>query len=333
MRAIVVGGAGFLGSHIIDRLIQDHIEVLCIDKLGCNTAYLDKLKVPIIYGDIGDKESIKKHLRKGDLVFHVAAILGAANASWNAYEKVNVNGTKNVFDAALEKEASAFLFMSTYGVYGPQGSLDDPLTEDKELKPYSYYDKSKYLGEKYIEEKGQAGNICCIIFRAPVIFGPRANPKSGTGILFSYLRSGIFATFGNTKQMFSVCYVKNLANAFVYFAKKHKEGIHIYNMANYPVDTFEKFLSEVRTHYEFRVLKIPASIGLLLIDISESISKMTHTAPVIPKDFILGLVSDAYNSSISKAISQGYEQEYSIEQGVKETVAHLNKDNHGPHTD
>lgn len=324
MRAVVIGGAGFLGSHIIDRLIKEDIEVICIDRPESNVTYLNEIKVPVFYGDITDKKSIAKHIKKGDMVFHIAAILGAANASWNTYQKINVNGTKNVLEAALEKEAKSFLFMSTYGVYGPHGSLDNPLNENMELNPYSLYDRSKYLGEKYIKEKGQEGNICCIIFRAPVIFGPRANPKSGMGMLFYWLKRGIFATFGDTKQKFSVCYVKNLANAFVHFAKKHENGTHIYNMANHPVNTFDEFLSEIKRYYKFRIIKIPAFIGLQLIIISEFIAKLTSTVPVVPKDFILGLVSDAYNSSISKAIGEGYAEEYSISQGVKETVEYLN---------
>ena len=328
MTAIVIGGAGFVGSHIIDRLIKENIEVLCIDRLGCDTTHLEKIHVPIAYGDITDKDSIQKHIRKGDMVFHVAAILGAANASWKTYEKVNVQGTRNVLDAAIEQEASSFSFMSTYGVYGPyQGSLETPLTEKMSLDPYSYYDKSKYLGEKYIEERAANERICCNIFRSPVIFGPRANPSSGTGILFNFLKKGIFFTFGDTKQKFSICYVKNLAEAFVFFAHRNKQGIHKYNMANHPVEAYENFLSEVRKYYAFRLVKVPASVGLLLADIAAFLSKATHTKPLVPKDFILGLVSDAYNSSIEKAISEGYEERYSIAQGIKETIGYLESQN------
>lgn len=328
MRVIVIGGAGFLGSHIIERLIKDNVEVLCIDKLGCDTTFLEKLNVPIAYGNITDKDSIKKHIRKGDMVFHVAAILGAANASWKSYETINVQGTRNVLDASIEQEASSFSFMSTYGIYGPyQGSLESPLIEKMPPDPYSYYDKSKYLGEKYIEEQAANEKICCTIFRSPVIFGPRANPRSGTGILFNFLKKGLFLTFGNTKQKFSICYVKNLVEAFVFFAHRNKKGIHKYNMANHPVDTFENFLSEVRKYYSFRLVKVPAFVGLLLSDTAAFISKTTNTKPLVPKDFILGLVSDAYNSSIEKAIREGYEEKYSLAQGIKETVEYLESQN------
>lgn len=325
MRAVIIGGAGFLGSHIIDRLLKDNYEVICIDQPGCNTTYLDEIHLPVVYGDITNKESIKQHLRKGDMVFHVAALLGAARASWESYEKINVKGTMNVFDAALESGAQSFLFMSTYGVYGPHGSLEHPLSEEMELHPYSYYDKSKFMGEKYIEDNIGDGQMCCVIFRAPVIYGPRANPISGTGVVFRLLKKGLFAVFGNTKQKFSICYVKNLAKAFVYFAQKHKKGIHIYNMAHAPVDTLESFLSEVGNYYSFRVLKAPASVGLLIANISDAISKRTNTKPLVPKDFILGLISDAYNSSISKAIDEGYKEEYSLSQGVRETVEYLSQ--------
>ena len=323
MRAVVIGGAGFLGSHIIDRLLRDNFEVVCIDQQGCNTAYLDSIHVPILSGNITDKESIKQHLQKGDLVFHIAAILGAARASWAAYEKVNVRGTMNAFDAALEKEANSFLFMSTYGVYGPHGSLEHPLTEEMQPQPYSHYDQSKYLGEKYIMDNATKGSMSCVIFRAPVIYGPRANPKSGTATVFHSLKRGLFAVFGNTKQKFSVCYVKNLANAFVFFAQKHRQGVHVYNMAHSPSGTLEDFLSEIGKYYSFRVLKMPASVGLFLAKISDAISKRTGTKPLVPMDLVLGLVSDAYNSSISKAIGEGYNEEYSIGEGVKETVESL----------
>lgn len=262
MRAVVIGGAGFLGSHIIDRLLTEDFEVVCIDRQGCDTTYLDSIHVPVLYGDITDKESLKQRLQKGDVVFHIAAILGAARASWAAYEKVNVKGTMNAFDAALEKGADSFLFMSTYGVYGPHGSLERPLTEDMQPQPYSHYDQSKYLGEKYILDNAAKGSMNCVIFRAPVIYGPRANPMSGTATVFRSLKRGLFGVFGNAKQKFSVCYVKNLANAFVYFAQKRKQGVHIYNIAHTPVGTLEDFLSEIGKRYSFRVLKLPASARL-----------------------------------------------------------------------
>jgi UDP-glucose 4-epimerase len=325
MRAVIIGGAGFLGSHIIERLVRDNIEVVCVDMPGCNTSFLNQIGVPVRYGDITEKESLKPHIQQGDWVFHIAAILGAANANWKVYEKVNVNGTRNALDAAVEKGARSFLFMSTYGVYGPQGSLEHPLQEDMTPNPYSYYDRSKYLGEQSIETKVRRGDINGIILRAPVIFGPRANPKSGTGILFRFLKRGIFAIFGNAKQKFSVCYVKNLANAFAHFAIQHHEGFHLYNLANQPVNTFEDFLGEIGVYYRFKILKLPASLGLILANGSDLLSKHTGIKHLVPKDAVLGMTSHAYNSSIAKAISAGYVQEYSIGQGVKETVEYYEK--------
>ncbi len=317
MRAVVVGGSGFLGSHIIDRLKKEEIEVLCIDKQ--RSAYIETLGVQFAAADITDKKTISCHLREGDIVIHVAAILGAAMAKWDVYKRFNVDGAKNVFDAAIEKKAKTFVFMSTFGVYGPNGSLEKPLTEESEIMPYSDYDRSKSLAEEYIL-KNTKNRICSIIIRSPVIFGPRANPRSGMGMLFTSIKRGLFVTFGTTRNTFAFCYVKNLANAIVHLISRHHKGAHILNIASTPPCTMENFLAEARKRKKFIVLKLPAILGIILADISLAVSRITSCPPALPKDVVLGLISDSYNNSIQKAIKDGYEEEYTMEQAIKETL-------------
>jgi len=321
MRAVVIGGAGFLGSHLIDLLLKRNNQVLCIDRESCDTNYMDSINIPVLKGDITDRESIEKHLKEGDVVFHVAALLGAARASREAYWKVNVDGAENVLQAAINKKAKAFVFPSSLAAMGPVGSPEKPMTEETHPKPDSLYGESKLEAEKRIRELGE-GKITCIIFRPPPIFGSRFFPKSAAALLFKNMQKPTFFIIGDTMNTFPICYVKNLVGAMVDFAEKKSSGVHAYLIADGPPVVFNDLLMMIRNEFGVnkRIIHVPYWFAYALAWKFEIISKIFGKTPMLSRDVVNGMAKSVYQYDISKAVSHGYKPIVTLAQGVHETA-------------
>ena len=117
VRNLVTGATGFIGSHIAERLIKDREEVVALVRKTSNTAFLSGIGVKFAYGDINDLESVKKAMQGIDVVYHSAALADEWISRKKAYH-VNVEGTRNLLDAARAAKVKRFVFISSLAVLG-----------------------------------------------------------------------------------------------------------------------------------------------------------------------------------------------------------------------
>ncbi len=263
--SIVTGGAGFIGSHIVEKLKQlDHMVVVIDNEYSDNDNFhwrKDTLNVNI---DITDYKALKKAFTGADYIFHLAAEARIGPAIENPVNAVNINtiGTCNVLQCAREVKAKKVLYSSTSSGYGLNEAPNIETQPDDCLNPYSV---SKIAGEKLCKMYTDLYGLNTIIFRYFNVFGERA-PRKGqyapvTGIFLRQKAAGEPLTIvGDGEQRRDYIYVKDVANANVMAAISNPDDDaygQVYNVGsgkNYSVNEIASFISD-------DTINIPPRIG------------------------------------------------------------------------
>ena len=180
-KCLVTGGAGFIGSHIVDALVVQGDEVRVFDNLS--TGKIENLvqvksKIELITSDLRDKEALHRAVKGVDYVFHVAALRAVLRSVDDPLEtnEVNVAGTLNVLLAARDAGVKRVIFSSSSSVYGDTQKF--PCQEDDKPRPQSPYAASKIMGEYYCQIFSRLYGLETVSLRYFNVFGPRQNPES-----------------------------------------------------------------------------------------------------------------------------------------------------------
>jgi UDP-glucose 4-epimerase len=232
---VVTGGAGFIGSHLVRRLLADGYKVRVFDNF--TTGILDNLTgldgVEVVHGDVRSPADIKKATRDVQAVFHLAAI-ASVERSWTdpvATLAVNSHGTATVVEAAVENGVSAVVYSSSAAVYGDHEA--GTTSEEVEPRPISPYGYSKLLGEKIAlaHSNGPKGTRV-IALRYFNVFGPRQDPDSPYSavipIFIRHALAGSTATiYGDGRQSRDFLHVDDVAEANVRALESGASGLAI----------------------------------------------------------------------------------------------------------
>lgn len=230
---LVTGGAGFIGSHLVRRLMSEGIGVRVLDNFATgrrsNLAGVDGLDV--MDGDIRSLADVKKAVHGVDAVFHLAALPSVAR-SWKdpvATLATNSHGTANLIEAAAANGVSAFIYSSSSSIYGDQKA--ERKSEDLAPKPISPYGYSKLLGEKIAlaHARGPEG-LRVVALRYFNVFGPRQDPDSPYAavipLFISHALAGTTATIdGDGTQSRDFTYVDNVVDANLCALKSTASGV------------------------------------------------------------------------------------------------------------
>jgi len=263
--SIVTGGAGFIGSHIVEKLKRlDHMVVVIDNEYSDNDNFhwrKDTLNVNI---DITDYKALKKAFTGADYIFHCAAEARIGPAIENPVNALNINtlGTCNVLQCAREVGAKKVLYSSTSSGYGLNEAPNIETQPDDCLNPYSV---SKIAGEKLCKMYTDLYGLNTIIFRYFNVLGERA-PRKGqyapvTGIFLRQKEAGESLTIvGDGEQRRDYIYVKDVANANIMAAISNPDEDaygQVYNVGsgkNYSVNEIASFISD-------DTINIPPRIG------------------------------------------------------------------------
>ena len=165
MKILVTGGAGYIGSALVDRLINEKYDVNVLDDLS--NGYLENInsKANFINGTILDEQALEKALDGVEAVFHLAAKIRVeeGEAKPDLYRSVNIDGTLKLIDKCKQVGIKRFLFASTAAVYGDP--TDFPVTEESEVKPVNVYGKTKLAIDQYLAKNSGILGISAISFR------------------------------------------------------------------------------------------------------------------------------------------------------------------------
>ncbi|PJN89722.1 NAD-dependent epimerase/dehydratase family protein [Bacillus sp. mrc49] len=218
MKAIVTGGAGFIGSHLVEELIMNGAEVHVLDNMISGHIDYVHPNAVIHTEDIRSKEAAQTIMKvKPDVVFHLAAQADVARSILDPqYDAdVNVNGTINMLKACQEASVRKLIFSSTSGVYG--NLQKDLISESDPTGPVSYYGLSKLAAEAYIRIFHQLYGLEYTILRYGNVYGPRQTAKGEGGVVAVFLeriKKGLpLRIHGDGEQTRDFIYVKDIVRA------------------------------------------------------------------------------------------------------------------------
>lgn len=219
MRILVTGGAGFIGSHIVDQLIAAGHEAFVADDLSTGNRTNLPADVPLYEVDIRDSDGLRKVFDavRPEAISHQAAQMSVSRSVREpAYDAgVNVLGLLNVLGLALEHQVQRFVFASSGGVL--YGDVDEAVNEYYPADPISPYGISKWVGERYLQFYAREFGMQSVAMRYANVYGPRQNPHGEAGVVAIFCRrllGGETATInGDGKYIRDYVYGPDVANA------------------------------------------------------------------------------------------------------------------------
>lgn len=287
MLACITGGTGFIGSYVVRALLNDGHQVRVLHRASSDTSLLDGLEYESVIGDVTDRDSLKAAFAGCDWVFHVAAVASYWRADEDWMFKVNVDGTKNVLDAAKEAHVKRVIFTSSAAAVGVRDGTQPadetaPFNLPRESFPYAY---SKYESERLVGAAVTDGLDVVTVNPAVVIGAGDKNIISGSFILRAHQYQW---TTPIPSGGLSVIDVKDVAAGHLAAAKVGRTGErYILTHENYSYREWFKLVADI-----IGAAKpfIPAPSALLPLA-SRSISAMRRIGiptPVDPNQVLLG---------------------------------------------
>ncbi len=300
MRALVTGGAGFIGSHIVEELLKEKAEVIVLDDLSTGSvANLPKKGIEFIKGSICDRELLAKTIDGVDCVFHEAAQTSVVHSIAHPAQtwETNIRGTKLLLNAAVKAKVKRFVFASSAAVYG---NALPPLVESKDYKPISPYGDSKRMGELLMTEYHAKEKLSTVSLRYFNVFGPRQNPKSEySGVISKFIDKMSVderpTIYGNGMQTRDFIYVKDIVQANMLAMKMKKAKGEVFNIG---------------TGSKNSILDIVNSINQIL---------GKDIAPIFESERAGDIRDSVADISLAKE-KLGFEPKVSLKEGLKETI-------------
>tara|TARA_Y100000588_G_C14271520_1_gene932543 strand:+ start:3159 stop:4154 length:996 start_codon:yes stop_codon:yes gene_type:complete len=231
---IVTGGAGFIGSHLVERLLEIGCVVTVID--NCSTGRLENLahlldhdNLRIVQADISNAQGLGDLFQNVDWVFHLAALADIVPSIEDpiTYFNSNIVGTANVVQAATKGKVSRFVYAASSSCYGIPDEY--PTGEDAEIRPQYPYALTKRLGEEVVMHWSQVYNLPAISLRLFNVYGPRSRTSGTYGAVFGVflaqkLANKPFTVVGDGKQTRDFTYVSDVVSAFIRSAQSDHIG-------------------------------------------------------------------------------------------------------------
>lgn len=287
MKAIVTGGAGFIGSHMVDLLIEKGFEVIVIDNLinGREENINKSPKIKFVKADIGDYSiSFDEYFEDVDYVFHFAAMADIVPSINNPllYHKANVDGTINILEASKKsKNLKKFVYAASSSCYGIPDIYPTP--ETSQIKPEYPYAHTKRMGEEYVLHWGQVYKLPVLSMRFFNVYGPRHRTSGTYGAVFGVflaqlLNNQPLTIVGDGEQTRDFTFVTDVVDA-CYTAAKSDITNEIFNVGSdntYSVN----YLVELLDGEKVYIPKRPGEPDCTYADISK-IKKMLNWRPKV----------------------------------------------------
>ncbi len=251
---LVTGGAGFIGSHLVTRLLDDGHSVIVLDNFSTgrpeNLVHKkDHPGLTLQQVDIADIESIQPFFKGVDWVFHIAALADIVPSIQTPllYHHSNVNGTLSVVEAARKAQVKRLVYAASSSCYGIPDVYPTP--ETAPIRPQYPYALTKYLGEEIVMHWAQIYQLPCVSLRLFNVFGPRSRTSGTYGAVFGVflaqkLANKPFTIVGDGTQTRDFTFVTDVVDAFVKAAESHITG-EIFNIGSgghYSVNQLVKLL-------------------------------------------------------------------------------------------
>ena len=291
---LVTGGAGFIGSHVVPRLLKLGYAVTVLDNLSTGKLQnldlvLDHPKFTFQRKDITDKALPYEAFEGIDFIIHLAALIdiSASVDDPRKNHEVNVDGTFNLLHAAIKHKVRKFVFASSTAVYGGAKTL--PIKEDTAVYPISPYAASKLAGEAYCQAFANCYGLSTIILRFFNVYGPRNEKSPYSGVITKFLRQAVnsegLTVYGDGKQTRDFIHINDIVEALILALEAKGTDGEIFNICTGMPTSINKLVEAVHlaTGQDLHVTHAPARPGEIKFsygDPSKAAQKLKFTTKV-----------------------------------------------------
>ena len=324
LKALVTGGTGFIGSHLVEALLQRGVEVRCLLRKSSDLKWIKGLPIECVWGDIQDQSSLKKAVKGVDLIVHSAGITKAVNEE--IFHEVNACGTENLVRACIENNPRLrkFIYLSSQAAAGP-GLERLPKKETDPCEPVSAYGRSKRMGEEMALE--HARRLPLLILRPSAVYGPR---DRDIYVFFKFLSRRINPCLSSPDQHISLCHVEDLVRATLLAMEARVSSGEIFFVSDgqdYSIEEVANTLAQALEVHAFR-LCVPKWVLLGIASFSEYISQVSKRPSLISRGKVEELVQKNWVCDITKAKTVlGFDPSIPLIKGARSTVEWYRKKN------
>ena len=322
MKTLVTGGTGFLGSHCVDRLIEQGHQVRALARKSSDLSYLKTTGAEIVFGEVEDYESLVSATRGVDIVFHAAARVSPGWGTWQSFENTIIKGTENLLNASIESGVNRFVYVSSGTVVGKAAFRDTPADEsadyEVEFSTDAYYDYAKMEAEKIALDYHRQGKIWATVVRPCMIYGPRCRLLTDR----MYLSVKLFPVLpGKADAKIALVYVTDVADCIIAAATHDKSGGEIYNIAPTEVITFRDLYNSMSRAIDRGEIKMHIPLGMISATaaLMEGLYNVTRSKePPFLTRADIKFIKDGMNIDNSKARRElGWKPKISLDEGTK----------------
>jgi len=321
-KVLVTGAGGFIGSHLVDSLLEKEYEVFCLLKPGENLRYLKDLDVVLVYGDVTEKKALYNAVNGVSYIYHLAGRMGGSDNPAYLYE-VNSEGTKNLIQVCVESgvKFKRFLFVSSIASIGDTGD-SGVFDETTPPNPSTDYGMSKLKAENYLRNAGD--KIPYTIVRLPLVYGPRC--VSGMYAVFKLANSGIQIL--PRKCDITLGYVKDMVRGMILAAENPAAVGQTYFLGEDRAYCTHEITKQVVNVIGKKTLalRLPYKMMCLLAFFAEKYAIITKTHTLMDRNSLSAYLNSNWRFSVKKAKKElEFQPDYPLDKGLKMTVAWYRK--------
>lgn len=322
MRVLVTGGTGFIGSHLVEALLQRGDHVVCLVRQKGNLQWLIGLPVELAVGDLTRPDSLAGTIDGFDRIYHVAGVVRVAHP--RAFQAVNHFGARNLVEACLRARhpPSRFVHVSSQAAVGPSDG-GPPVAEEHEPCPIYPYGQSKLQGER--EVLSRKDRLDVVVVRPPIVYGPR---DRALFTLFRLVQRGFCPIVGKAELRFSFCYVEDLIQGLLLAGESDGPSGRIYHIASEGAYTWEEVgeVAEAAMGVRAWRVRVPLRLVVLLAPLLEAWGRLSGKPALLDRGRVTAMAR-SWILDISKAKRElSFAPRFDLKEGIRRTIQWYRKE-------
>jgi dihydroflavonol-4-reductase len=318
VKALITGGTGFIGSHLVELLVKKGYAVRCLIRRTSDTRWLSGVPAEYVYGDLFDADALREAVGGVDFVYHAAGV--TKSKTKEGYYTGNTTGTANLLDAVkkFNPTLKRFVHLSSQTVAGPSPTKT-PITEEVDPRPITTYGMSKLKAEE--ECRKVSSSFPITILRLPAVYGPR---DKDVFEFFNTIGKGLQPMVGFREKYVSLLHVADVVRGLVMAAESPVTAGQTYFISSKGVYGWREVGDVAKRVMEKAVLRVRIpEFGVYLVSaFAEFFALFSSKPALINFEKARDMVQDYWTCDSSRANRDfGFEQEISLEEGMRETIA------------